>query len=297
MMLTKRILLRFEKSTGYPMPVDRHLPSMVVGLCRMLWFFFCLPLFCQEVITEHLSLNNGKIALPGVLTCPSSKAPLPLAVFIHGSGPVDRDGNIPPTVKPNYVAQLRSQLNDRGIAFYSYDKRTAVPANISLLKEARLADFVADVRKAVSHFKKDPRFSGIHLIGHSQGALVAVLALDEDIRSVCSLAGSGQNIAQVITAQIKRQDSTLGAKTMAHFDELQKTDTILKPHPFLYSLFAPQNQGFVRDWMQYDPMTHYKKSTRPMLIIHAPKTGSWASNMQRRYPGPDQTPNWSSFQI
>ncbi|MEX0273348.1 MAG: alpha/beta hydrolase family protein, partial [Flavobacteriaceae bacterium] len=38
--------------------------------------------------------------------------------------------------------------------------------------------------------------------------------------------------------------------------------------PLLMSIFAPQNQRFIKDWMHYSPLIEIQKVTIPTLIIN-----------------------------
>ncbi len=222
----------------------------------------------QQVISKEIQLNNGEIELPGTLTYPKSASPIPLVIFIHGSGNVDRNGNQGFFVQGNYIKMLADSLNTKGIAFYRYDKRTASPDNLKKLKGTLLTDFVADAKIAASKFLKDERFNGIHLIGHSQGSLVGMLAVDKTIKSYCSLAGTANTIDKTIIQQITNQDSTLASITKDHIAELIAADTIIKVNPNLYSLFAPPNQKFFKNWMSFNPSIEIKKLTLPTLIVN-----------------------------
>ncbi|MFS4417671.1 alpha/beta hydrolase family protein [Maribacter sp. 2307ULW6-5] len=220
------------------------------------------------VYTEEMELKNGAIALPGTLSLPNTDLPVPLAILVHGSGNVDRNGNQGPMVQGNYLKMLSDALNAAGIACYRYDKRTAHLPNAPQLKGTLLKDFVADVQVAIKHFMEDGRFNGIHLVGHSQGSLVGMLAVNEQLRSFTSVAGSARPIGEIITEQVTKQDSTLGRVTAAHVKELKETDTLLKVSPYLMNLFAPQNQHFLRNWMAYDPKEVIANLKVPVLLVH-----------------------------
>lgn len=228
-----------------------------------------LPLISlgQKTIVEELSLKNGDISLPGTLTIPSSVENPPLLIFVHGSGNVDRNGNQGTTIKANYIAQLADSLNRKGIAFYRYDKRTSNPQNFTFLEGITIQDFVSDVSIAISNFKDDTRFKSIHLIGHSQGSLIAMLAADENIKSYISIAGPGESIDKTLVTQISKQNSQIGEVAKQHVEELKETDTILSVNPFLIQLFAPQNQKFLKSWIQLNPIEEIKKIEIPTLIV------------------------------
>lgn len=227
-----------------------------------------LALFSQEITSEEIVLKNGEIVLPGTLSFPNEKKKLPLVIFIHGSGNVDRDGNqAGVNIKAGYIKSLSEELNKQNIAFYRYDKRTATPANIKLNSNILLTDFVADAQVAINHFAKDRRFNKIVLIGHSQGSLVSMLAITKEIDGYISLAGAGESIDKTIVRQVTVQSAEFGKITASHFHELFKTDTILEVNPQLISIFHPVNQKFFKSWAAIDPLKELKKVNVPTLIL------------------------------
>lgn len=238
---------------------------------RKLIILFLLPItiLAQEIVLEEVNLNNGEIALPGTLSFKKSKKKLPLIIFIHGSGNIDRDGNqAGVNVKASYIKSLSEELSNQNIAFYRYDKRTATSSNIKLNSNIFLTDFVADAKVAINHFTNDKRFNKIFLIGHSQGSLTAMLALTKDIDGYISIAGPGESIDKTIIKQVTAQSAEYGKITATHFDELIKTDTILKVNPQLISIFHPKNQKFFKSWATIDPLSEMKKVTVPTLILN-----------------------------
>ncbi|MCK0158388.1 alpha/beta hydrolase [Cellulophaga sp. F20128] len=235
----------------------------------LLLFFLPSVVFSQEIITEELDLKNKNIFLPGTLSYPKLKKKVPLVLFIHGSGNIDRNGNQTAVgIKANYIKLLSDSLVANGIAFYRYDKRTAIVENLAKEKDITIQNFADDAMVALQHFKNDKRFNGIHLIGHSQGSLIAMLSFDKNIKSYISLAGAGQTIDQTVIAQVTQQSQELGSLTKEHFDELLKTDTILKVNPLLVSIFHPNNQKFFKSWALIDPKTEIKKINVPILILN-----------------------------
>lgn len=225
-------------------------------------------LISQEIITENTNTKNGEIEIPGTLSYPQFEEKIPLVIYVHGSGNVDRNGNQPGTyVQANYIKTLADSLNANGIAFYRYDKRTATQANLPKLKGITLNDFVADAKIAVELYQTDSRFSGIHLIGHSQGSLIAMLAITDAVKSYTSIAGPSTSIDKTLLMQLNAQNEDMGKVAATHFEELKKTDTILEVNPFLISIFAPQNQKFIANWMSFDPSEEIKKINIPCLLV------------------------------
>lgn len=227
--------------------------------------------FLAQITSEEVIIYNMEIQLPGTLSYSAENQPL--LIWVHGSGNVDRNGNqAGVNIKANYIKQLRDEVNKAGIAFFSYDKRTANPKNRTFIQREGILfkDFILDVKEVVNHFKKDKRFSEIILAGHSQGSLVAMMA-SESIDKYISIAGAGESIDQTIIKQITKQRADLGETAKAHFKELAETGTITEVNPMLMSVFNPQNQPFFKSWMHYDPAKEVKELNIPILIINGDK--------------------------
>ena len=237
---------------------------------KLVFLFLWLPkiLFAQEIVEEEVLLTNGEIVLPGTLSFPKTNTKVPLALFIHGSGNGDRNGNQEPLLKTDHIKLLADSLNAKGIGFYRYDKRTASKENLSKIEGVSLRDFVADAKLALQHFYKDKRFSGIHVIGHSQGSLIGMLTVGNEGSSYISLAGPGTTIDKAMIRQITAQNQDLGKAMALHVQELLATDTIQEVNPFLMPIFKPQNQSFFKEWISLDPAVEIKKLRVPVLIIN-----------------------------
>ncbi len=239
------------------------------GTC---FLYICLipePFLAQQVSVQEIDLLNGDIELPGTLSYPEGLGGVPLAIFVHGSGNIDRNGNQAGTfVQSNYIRTLSDSLNAHGIAFFRYDKRTAVRQNLAKLGAITLYDFAADVKTVLAHFKNDDRFTSIVLLGHSQGALVGLLSIDASVSKYISIAGAGETIDKTLVAQIAQQSPELSVICQGHLDELMEKDTIVSVNPMLLQLFAPQNQKFLKSWMQIDPVEIIKSIDIPILILN-----------------------------
>ncbi|ALM09104.1 hypothetical protein SB49_01090 [Sediminicola sp. YIK13] len=223
----------------------------------------------QKITQEELTLKNGEIELPGTLSLPEFQSKLPLIIFIHGSGNVDRNGNQAGVgINANYIKALSDSLNKRGIAFYRYDKRTATLSNLEKLGSITIMNFMDDAKIAIDHFKNDPRFNSLFLIGHSQGSLVGMLSITPDIKGFISIAGPGQTIDSTILEQLHKQNPDVAKLAEEHFTELMTTDTIVNVHPFLMQLFKPQNQSFIKSWIVLDPVAEIKKINIPILLLN-----------------------------
>ncbi|MCG1037144.1 alpha/beta hydrolase [Polaribacter sargassicola] len=242
---------------------------MIKIIIYVTFYALNIALATAQVKTEEVTLHNNKIQLPGTLTFIEEKSPL--IIWVHGSGPVDRNGNQPAqNVNANYVKQIRDAVNKENIAFFSFDKRTANKTNWAFSKNIKFTDFGKDLDTVISHFKNDKRFTEITLIGHSQGSLVAMLA-SKNIDKYISLAGAGETIDKTIVKQVGKNNPTLGEAAQQQFDTLKAKGKIETVNPFLMSVFAKQNQPFLYSWMQINPTEKIKELTIPILIINGDK--------------------------
>lgn len=219
----------------------------------------------SQIKKEEITLNNMAIQLPGTLTYSAENQPL--VIWVHGSGGVNRDGNT-----PNYIKQFRDEINKKEIAFFSYDKRTANIKNVKFIQEDGIyfSDFVSDLKEVINKFKDDKRFSEIILAGHSQGSLIAMLAL-ENVDKYISIAGAGETIDKTLVRQVTAQSPAFGKLTEQYIKELKENGSIKSVDPNLMSLFAPQNQPFLISWMNLDPIKEITKVKIPTLIINGDK--------------------------
>lgn len=92
-----------------------------------------------------------------------------LVIFVHGSGPMNRDGRIG-TMHP--YADLAEQLAEAGFASIRFDKRAVVAGCAEKLKASLRADhFLKDVVAVASaaHDRADLKHLPLVLLGHSEG--------------------------------------------------------------------------------------------------------------------------------
>ncbi|KGL62878.1 alpha/beta hydrolase [Polaribacter sp. Hel1_85] len=242
---------------------------MIRIIAYLIISIFGIAVSLAQVKSEEILLKNGKIELPGTLTFTQENTPL--IIWVHGSGPVNRNGNQPAqNIKANYIKQFRDAVNKEQIAFFSFDKRTANKNNIKFLTDIKLQDFALDVEEIINYFHYEKRFSKIILAGHSQGSLIAMLAAKKADKYI-SIAGAGETIDKTIIKQISKNNSTLGEAAKKQFDTLKTKGKIEVVNPFLMSVFAKQNQSFLFSWMQINPLEKIKKLTIPILIINGKK--------------------------
>lgn len=134
-----------------------------------------LALLCTATTTnsEHSRIHMTAAASDTItLETPSGKIAGTLVVIIAGSGPTDRNGNSPLLPGANNSLKLLAEgLAERGIASLRYKRGVAASAT-AMVSEANLRfDIYADDAAAwIKLLRRDPRFSTIAVVGHSEGS-------------------------------------------------------------------------------------------------------------------------------
>ncbi len=143
--------------------------------------------------------------LPALLTLPRGEGPFPAVVFVHGSGPNDRDQTLGPN-KP--LRDLARGLAEKGIASIRYDKRShaqpqAFEGQAFTLDDQVIDDVHAALLALGKHQRIDParRF----VIGHSLGAMLGprIAAGRSDIAGLILLAAPARPLNEIIVDQVE----------------------------------------------------------------------------------------------
>ncbi|WPK13391.1 S-layer homology domain-containing protein [Lysinibacillus louembei] len=195
---------------------------------------------------------------------------VPVAIIIAGSGPTTKDGNSI-AGENNSLKMLAEGLAQQGIASIRFDKR-GVGDNTGLLKDEgdlRFTSYSQDVEQIIKLVEQDPRFSSVHLIGHSEGSLVGIVAAQTTkASSIISIAGAGRPIDEILLEQLSAQlPKPLLEKSAAILTQLKKGEIVADVPEDLYALFRPSVQPYLISWLSYDPAKKIAELDVPVLII------------------------------
>ena len=223
-------------------------------------------------IESPYTIRSGALSLAATLTMPRGVAgPVPVALIIAGSGPTDRNGNSVLGIRPNSYAQLAWQLAERGIATLRYDKR-GMPGTQGTfdIRTTTLEDFAGDARAAAESLARDPRFSRVVLVGHSEGASLALMAARQGapVAGVVHMSGLGRSLSVVMREQVSRQ---FDSATLVRYDTAMKYylrgETPADVPSQLAILFVPVNQTFMRSLASFDPPAAIRAVRQPVLLV------------------------------
>lgn len=208
----------------------------------------------------------------GTLTSPVGESKPVVALIIAGSGATDRDGNAHTAAATNNCLKLlAAALAGAGFASVRYDKR-GVGASIDAgrsERELRIEDYVQDATAWVESLASDSRFSGVVVIGHSEGSLIGMLAAQRcPALAFVSMAGPAENAASVLRRQLVGQlPSDLTARSEAILASLEagrfSDDVPLQ----LLPLYRPSVQPYLVSWFRYTPLIELSRLRIPCLIL------------------------------
>jgi pimeloyl-ACP methyl ester carboxylesterase len=229
-----------------------------------------------SVEQSEFSFSHGAVTLAGTLTLPRVRTgKVPVAVIIAGSGPTDRNGNshLGPGIVywNNSLGQLAWRLGELGIASVRYDKRVlpATKGPVDIATET-FDNFAGDAAAAARALEKDPRFSFVVLLGHSEGAGLAIRAANSGapVRGVGLLAGMGRPFLTLLRSQLAAQ---LDSATMVAYDSAMarylRGDSVGSVHPGIQPLFQPAHREYIRTSAEYDPAGEVARLKVPVLIV------------------------------
>jgi dienelactone hydrolase len=223
---------------------------------------------------EEVTVGDGPLAVPGILTRPTTPGPHPAVVMLSGSGPNDRDETIGRN-KP--FKDIAWGLAGRGVATVRFDKvtyahRDLVVANPNFtVKDEYVDHAVAAVRLLRPHSDR------VFVLGHSHGGSVAprVAAAEPAVAGLVILAGGAQPLQWAAVRQM-RYLASLDPATAAASEQI--LDVITKQaenvdSPGL-SAATPASElpfgvpaSYWLDLRTYDPAAEAARLDRPMLIL------------------------------
>jgi pimeloyl-ACP methyl ester carboxylesterase len=212
-------------------------------------------------------------ALAGTLLDPDSKAPLVL--IVPGSGPTDRDGNNPMGVAGGPYRQLAEALAADGVASVRIDKRGMFGSKAALadVNASTTAGYADDVHAWVSAILKRTGRRCVWVLGHSEGALVALQAAQSPagLCGVILLSGGGRPIGAVLRDQLRANpaNAPILDAALAAIDALEagrRVPEATLPAP-IRPLFADKLQSYWIDLMSHDPAKLIAAVKLPILIV------------------------------
>jgi pimeloyl-ACP methyl ester carboxylesterase len=235
-----------------------------------------LSVSAQQTVSERsLVLHTTSGDIFGTLKLPTSPTEaIPVVLLIAGSGPTDRNGN-QPQMQNNSLKMLSEALLHEGIASLSFDKRGISESRSSVKSEAslRFEDYVNDVRDWINLLAENKQFSDIIVAGHSEGALIGLIAAENNanVAKYISIAGVGEPAANILKEQLSKQlagqPESVKDMIFSYIDKLENGETIADVPATLHVLFRPSVQPYMISWFKFNPQNEIKNLKIPVLIV------------------------------
>jgi pimeloyl-ACP methyl ester carboxylesterase len=221
-------------------------------------------------VESSATITTSAGAIHGTLLLPPGCGPWPVALIIAGSGPTDRNGNSLPSLVTDAYHELADHLADRHIASLRYDKRGVGESAPSAPREMdlRFETYADDAASWVAQLKDDPRFNAVVVIGHSEGSLLGMLAIEKQpVQAFISLAGVGRPANAVLREQLAKQlNGVLLTQANQILDSLEMGKETFDIPAQLSSLFRLSVQPYLISWFRYDASKEIAKLSLPTLL-------------------------------
>jgi pimeloyl-ACP methyl ester carboxylesterase len=221
-------------------------------------------------VTMTLTTASGQLA--GTLALPAAPARVPVALIVAGSGPTDRDGNS--ALLPGHNDSLRmlaAALADNGVASLRYDKRGIGASAAAMTSESalRFDTYVDDAQAWLDKLRADPRFSGIVVIGHSEGSLIGMLAAQRAAAAAfVSVSGVAQAASTVLRKQLAgKLPPALALENERILATLERGELPQAVPAPLAALYRPSVQPYLVSWIKYVPADRIAALRMPVLIV------------------------------
>lgn len=244
---------------------------MKTSIFTLIGLLLALYLSAQRTDTLIFNVNGAKIN--SVLTVPKTGNQAPLAIFIAGSGPTDLDGNNP-MMKNNSLRYLSDALVTSNIATLRFDKYGIAKSADPNFDESKLTfdHYVNDVVSMIEQMKSKG-FSEIYIVGHSEGSLIGMAAIQNaNVKGFVSVAGAGFPADEILKTQLKpKLPPDLFNLSVNLIDSLKNGYPVKWAPQSLYSLFRPSVQPYIISWFKYSPVDLISKLKCPSLILQGDK--------------------------
>lgn len=227
---------------------------------------------------EDITVKTGTLKLPGTLTVPKGLTHFPIVVFVHGSGPNDRDE----TIGPNKIFRdLAHGLAKKGIASLRYDKRTYIIKTTgdtsipySGLEEVVIEDALSAIKLAQRTVSQGDK---VFLLGHSLGAYLApeIVNRTSNLGGVIMMAGNALPLEEVVLDQFKylyKKDGYTCAERKDIRALKKKIKNVKNIETYLSQKIVPDlpltnDTAFWRDVHRYHQLEAVIKVQIPVLLL------------------------------
>jgi pimeloyl-ACP methyl ester carboxylesterase len=225
---------------------------------------------------ESVTIPAFGFNLGGSITRPKTAGPAPALILIGGSGPTDRDETV---AGIPIFGQIARELVNAGFVVVRYDKR-GVGQSGGRGESATIADYAEDARWVLNWLEDQKGIDKerIGLVGHSEGALAAMLLAARErgkVKAIALLAAPSTNGSTVVLEQQKHilskmpiEDAERAEKVALQekinnavikgtgWNDIPEAARRVADTPWFYS------------FLTFDPRRAMNDTRQPILIVH-----------------------------
>lgn len=228
----------------------------------------------RVIAAEDVTVQVSSMTLFGTLAVAGATelSTKPVVLIIAGSGPTDRNGNSRMLRGDNNsLKMLAESLEACGIASIRYDKRGVGESALAVKNESELTldSFVDDALAWAREIRQDRRFGKLFLLGHSEGALIAVsVAQKVDVAGLIAVASPGRPADELFLDQLKRQlPEKIFVQAKNILWQIKHGGAVKRIPDSLFVFFRPTVQPFLRSLFRFDPPKEIGKLRVPILLV------------------------------
>lgn len=160
---------------------------------------------------QKINIHSGNVILAGTLCLPNVTGQFPVVLLVHGSGPLDRDGNMK-RQKLNLFNTIAHVLAANGIASLRYDKRGCGKSSGAFISTG-YSDFVEDAVQWLNTLalSKYLLANQLYILGHSEGCIIAAQAAQRcpSVAGLILLCPYIENVESILIRQAKQIEKEL----------------------------------------------------------------------------------------
>ncbi|MDP2067971.1 MAG: DUF3887 domain-containing protein [Lutibacter sp.] len=228
----------------------------------------------KNLLGSDLNIQIDNIVLKGTILIPENNNLKKLVIFVHGSGPQDRDETI---FENKPFKDISESLYQKGIASYRFDKKTLTNPESYNYKSTIDDEVTNDIVNIISYFKENEEFKGyeIILLGHSLGAnlMPRIAGKSAQISKLILLAGNARSLEKLIAEQYEylyKQNPS--PELLEASKKMKEQIAVLTSKSF--NVNTPKEQlpfnlsGYYwKSVLDYDALKEVKNVKIPMLIL------------------------------
>ena len=224
-------------------------------------------------VEKPVSIGEGRHALFGTLTLPHTEGRFDAVLIWSGSGPTDRDGNLPGK-RNNCLKMVAHELALAGYASIRADKRGLGQSEKAAFdeKNLRFETYVEDAIQWAEFLKKVSGVRYVFLLGHSEGGLVCTLVAQKfNALGMVIVDGTGFAASNILREQLLAPDINIPNHLLLEIREILKSleagslvDNISSE---LEGQFRQSVQPYLMSWFKYDPKLELAKTFLSVLVI------------------------------